>query len=145
MACIILGGTLVAKCHHERQDLAVPQPSLYHHGTRLRAQSEQLDPRLSLRDSCNCMSQSNGSVQIRTAVNCLPSLLILDNLHLLAPAASEAPEAAPSTGTSALVSWLCQVLDAFRETKAGVPPLPGPPPEGHLTAHKPVPNINHFI
>jgi len=64
-------------------------------------------------------------MQLQEAVDCLPSLVVFDNLHLLCPERAAAPEAVPSTGTAALVRWLCDVLDSFRREGQGRPPLPG--------------------
>ena len=66
-------------------------------------------------------------MQLQEAVDCLPTLLVLDNLHLLCPAHSEAPDAVHSTGTAALTAWLCNALDSFREQPQDQPPLPGSP------------------
>ena len=64
-------------------------------------------------------------MQLQEAVERLPTLLVLDDLHLLCPAESDGPEAAPNTGTAALTQWLCEVLDHFRDQPGGRPPLPG--------------------
>lgn len=61
--------------------------------------------------------------QIQEALDCLPSLLILDNLHLICPAPGDSPENPNANSSAALVKWLCDVLDSFRPT--GKPALPG--------------------
>ena len=53
----------------------------------------------------------------------MPSLLILDDLHLLCPAPGDSPDNANAGGSAALVEWLCDVLDSFRPP--GKPVLPG--------------------
>lgn len=61
--------------------------------------------------------------QIQEALDCMPSLLVLDDLHLICPAPGESPDNAPAGGSPALVEWLCDVLDSFRPP--GKPVLPG--------------------
>lgn len=58
-------------------------------------------------------------------MDCLPSLLILDNLHLICPAVGDSPENPNGNSSAALVEWLCDVLDSFRPP--GKPVLPGKP------------------
>ena len=53
----------------------------------------------------------------------MPSLLILDDLHLICPAPGDAPDNANAGGSAAMVEWLCDVLDSFRPP--GKPVLPG--------------------
>lgn len=53
----------------------------------------------------------------------MPSLLILDDLHLICPAPGDSPDNANAGGAAALVEWLCDVLDSFRPP--GKPVLPG--------------------
>ena len=60
-------------------------------------------------------------------MDCLPSLLILDNLHLICPAVGDSPENPNGSSSAALVEWLCDVLDSFRPP--GKPVLPGKPPK----------------
>lgn len=57
----------------------------------------------------------------------MPSVLILDNLHMLCPAENPATEQqmAANTGAAALVQWLCDVVDYFGSQPNGRPPLPG--------------------
>ena len=63
----------------------------------------------------------------------MPSVLILDNLHMLCPAESPAPEqAAANSGVAALVQWLCEVLDYFARQSDGRPPLPGDQPTSRV-------------
>ncbi len=58
----------------------------------------------------------------------MPSLLVLEGLHLLCPAPSDAPEAAgANSGTAALVSWFAAALRQMHATVDGRPPLPGGP------------------
>ncbi|KAL3142931.1 hypothetical protein ABBQ38_003216 [Trebouxia sp. C0009 RCD-2024] len=60
--------------------------------------------------------------KIQEALDCMPSLLVLDDLHLICPAPGESPDNAPAGGSPALVEWLCDVLDSFRPP--GKPVLP---------------------
>lgn len=53
----------------------------------------------------------------------MPSLLILDDVHLMCPAPGDSPEGPGGNGSAALVEWLCDVLDSFRPP--GKPVLPG--------------------
>ena len=71
--------------------------------------------------------------QIQEALDCMPSLLILDDLHLICPAPGDSPDNANAGGSAALVEWLCDVLDSFRPP--GKPVLPGT----HLSLHPPPP------
>lgn len=70
-------------------------------------------------------------------MDCLPSLLILDNLHLICPAVGDSPENPNGSSSAALVEWLCDVLDSFRPP--GKPVLPGKPPKsfclGRVSCH----------
>lgn len=67
-----------------------------------------------------------GVWQLREAADCIPSLLVLDDLQFLCPAPSDAPEAGPTgPGTAALVAWLCEALRRFHLRPNGRPPLPG--------------------
>lgn len=70
----------------------------------------------------------------------MPSLLILDDLHLICPAPGDSPDNANASGngSAALVEWLCSVLDHFRP--AGKPTLPGNPP-----SHPPSPTLFHQV
>ena len=61
--------------------------------------------------------------QIQEALDCMPSLLILDDLHLICPAPGDSQDHATASSSAALVEWLCSVLDSFRP--AGKPTLPG--------------------
>ncbi len=57
----------------------------------------------------------NPVLQISEALEHMPSLLVLDDLDLLCPAASADPGAPPSPPhADALVQWLSDVLDALR-------------------------------
>ena len=67
-------------------------------------------------------------MQLREALECMPALVVLDDLHLLCPAPSQAPEAALSNiGSAALVAWLRDVLREYHLRPDGRPPLPGVP------------------
>ena len=67
-------------------------------------------------------------VQLREALMCMPALVVLDDLHLLCPAPSQAPEAALSNiGSAALVAWLRDVLREYHARPDGRPALPGVP------------------
>lgn len=60
----------------------------------------------------------------------MPSLVVLDDLHLLCPAPSQAPEAAlANIGSAALIAWLRDVLKEYHAHPDGRPPLPGKPLE----------------
>ena len=64
-----------------------------------------------------CVPESSLSLvpQVSEALEHMPSLLVLDDLDLLCPAASADPGAPPAAPHSdALVQWLCDVLDALR-------------------------------
>ena len=67
-------------------------------------------------------------VQLREAVECMPALVVLDDLHLLCPAPNQAPEAVlANIGSAALVAWLRDVLKEYHARPDGRPPLPGRP------------------
>lgn len=58
----------------------------------------------------------------------MPALVVLDDLHLLCPAPSQAPEAVlANIGSAALVAWLRDVLKEYHARPDGRPPLPGRP------------------
>ena len=82
--------------------------------------------------------------QVSDALQHMPSLLVLDDLDLLCPAASADPGAPPAPPhADALVQWLADVLDALRpadglaypgvarilETSSGPAPASRPLPE----------------
>ncbi len=59
-------------------------------------------------------------------MDCMPALVVLDDLHLLCPAPSQAPEAVlANIGSAALVAWLRDVLKEYHARPDGRPPLPG--------------------
>ena len=62
-------------------------------------------------------------LQIQEAMECMPSLLILDDLHLICPAPGDSPENPSGNSSAALVEFVCDVLDSFRPL--GKPALPG--------------------
>lgn len=62
-------------------------------------------------------------LQIQEAMDCMPSLLILDDLHLICPAPGDSPENPNGNSSAALVEFVCDVLDSFRPL--GKPALPG--------------------
>ena len=62
-------------------------------------------------------------MQVQEALDCLPSLLILDDLHLICPTQAEGPEGQGTNTSAALVEWLCDVIDSFHPP--GKPALPG--------------------
>ena len=67
-------------------------------------------------------------MQLREAVECMPALVVLDDLHLLCPAPSQAPEAVlANIGSAALVAWLREVLREYHARPNGRPALPGEP------------------
>ena len=54
----------------------------------------------------------------------MPSLLVLDDLHLICPSPGDSPAENPNANNSAaLVEWLCDVFDSFRPIDK--PALPG--------------------
>ena len=56
----------------------------------------------------------------------MPALVVLDDLHLLCPAPSQAPEAAlTNAGSAALAAWLRDVLKEYHARPEGRPALPG--------------------
>lgn len=56
----------------------------------------------------------------------MPALVVLDDLHLLCPAPSQAPEAAlTNVGSAALAAWLRDVLKEYHARPEGRPALPG--------------------
>ncbi|KAK9837165.1 hypothetical protein WJX81_007626 [Elliptochloris bilobata] len=62
---------------------------------------------------------------LREAVDCMPSLLVLDDLHLLCPGDAEGPEAAAAPRSPALAEWLADALDELRFLQHGAHlPLP---------------------
>lgn len=73
---------------------------------------------LVLHTKCVCVL-----AQIQEALDCMPSLLTLDDLHLICPAPGDSLDNANAGGSAALVEWLCDVLDSFRPP--GKPMLPG--------------------
>ncbi len=70
-------------------------------------------------------SRKNGLLflQIQEAMDCMPSLLILDDLHHICPAPGDSPENPTGNSNAALVEFVCDVLDSFRPL--GKPALPG--------------------
>ena len=66
-------------------------------------------------------------MQIQEALDCMPSLLLLDDLHLICPAPGdapgEAPDSASASSSAVVVEWLCDVMDSFRPPAK--PALPG--------------------
>lgn len=58
----------------------------------------------------------------------MPALVVLDDLHLLCPAPSQAPEAVlANIGSAALVAWLRDVMKEYHARPDGRPSLPGGP------------------
>ncbi|KAL0051151.1 hypothetical protein WJX82_002808 [Trebouxia sp. C0006] len=79
----------------------------------------------------NCQDVANDSPpnmmkhlipKIQEAMECMPSLLILDDLHLICPAPGDSPENPSGNSSAALVEFVCDVLDSFRPL--GKPALP---------------------
>ncbi len=62
-------------------------------------------------------------LQIQEAMDCMPSLLILDDLHLICPAPGDSPENPNGNSSAALVEFVCDVLDSFHPL--GKSALPG--------------------
>ena len=66
--------------------------------------------------------------QLRQAVECMPTLIVLDDLHLLCPGEAEGPEAAPGPRAPAVAEWFADALDELRYLQPdGRLPLPGLP------------------
>ena len=64
--------------------------------------------------------------QLREAMECMPSLLVLDDLHLLCPGEAEGPEVGMVPRSPALAEWLADALDELRYLQHdGHWPLPG--------------------
>ncbi|BDA47966.1 probable peroxisome biogenesis factor 1 [Coccomyxa sp. Obi] len=62
---------------------------------------------------------------LREAAECMPSLLVLDDLELLCPAPNESPDTAAATaGSAALVAWLRAALREYHARPGGRPPMP---------------------
>ncbi|KAK9802910.1 hypothetical protein WJX73_005371 [Symbiochloris irregularis] len=62
---------------------------------------------------------------VAEAVQCMPSLVLLEGLHLLCPSSQGAsPQQAPHPATAAITEWLCMVLDQLHSMLDGRPPLP---------------------
>ncbi|KAA6429601.1 MAG: peroxisome biogenesis 1-like [Trebouxia sp. A1-2] len=79
----------------------------------------------------NCQDVANDSPpnimkhlipKIQEGMDCMPSLLILDDLHLICPAPGDSPENPNGNSSAALVEFVCDVLDSFRPL--GKPALP---------------------
>ena len=66
-------------------------------------------------------------VQITEAAACMPSLLVLQDLHLLCP--QEASGGEPSSGPhqQAITDWLAEQLHLLQGPQQGAPPWPGKP------------------
>ena len=66
-------------------------------------------------------------VQITEAAACMPSLLVLQDLHLMCP--QEASGGEPSSGPhqQAITDWLAEQLHLLRGLEQGAPPWPGKP------------------
>ena len=64
--------------------------------------------------------------QLREAMEGMPSLLVLDDLHLLCPGEAEGPEMGMAPRSPALAEWLADALDELRYLpNDGHRPLPG--------------------
>ncbi|KAK9907564.1 hypothetical protein WJX75_006024 [Coccomyxa subellipsoidea] len=62
---------------------------------------------------------------LREAAECMPSLLVLDDLELLCPARADGPDAeAAAAGSAALVAWLRAALREYHARPNGRPPMP---------------------
>ncbi len=67
--------------------------------------------------------------QLREAAECMPSLLVLDDLEMLCPAPADTPDAeAAAAGSAALVAWLRAAVREYHARPDGRAPLPGQHP-----------------
>ena len=64
-------------------------------------------------------------IQIAEAVECMPSLVLLEGLHLICPSQEISPQQGPSSPNAAISEWLGQVLDYQHAHPQGRAPLPG--------------------
>jgi hypothetical protein len=76
-----------------------------------------------------CTQRLDAGAQLREALERMPALVVLDDLHLLCPGSPEGPEAAPGQRAPALAEWLADALDEVLAPHAdGRLPLPGGAP-----------------
>ena len=64
-------------------------------------------------------------MQMAEAVEHMPSLVLLEDLHLLTPVDSQNPQQMPSPQSGAVVEWLCLALGHLRCQAHNGLPLPG--------------------
>ena len=64
-------------------------------------------------------------MQIAEALACVPSLLVLKDLHLLCPQEAAAGEPTSSPHSEAITDWLCDVLQQLSIRRKGASPWPG--------------------
>jgi len=73
-----------------------------------------------------CTQRLDAGAQLREALERMPALVVLDDLHLLCPSSPDGPEAAPGQRAPALAEWLADALDEVLAPHAdGRLPLPG--------------------
>ena len=55
----------------------------------------------------------------------MPSLVLLEDVHLLMPTDPENPQQQPAPQSAAVLEWLCQTLDHLKPLGLGSTPLAG--------------------
>ena len=66
-------------------------------------------------------------MQVAQAVACMPSLLVLQDLHLLCPQEAAGGELSSGPHQQAITDWLCEQLHLLKGSLRGAPPWPGKP------------------
>ena len=63
--------------------------------------------------------------QVAEAAACMPSLLVLQDLHLLCPQEGSGGEPSAGPHQQAIVDWLAEQLHLLKGPQHGAPPWPG--------------------
>eukprot|EP00884_Botryococcus_braunii_P019130 jgi/Botrbrau1/5900/Bobra.0366s0078.1 len=69
-------------------------------------------------------TQTGLITQLQGAVDKMPALVIIHDIHLLCPADGDSPDAAPNPGAATLASWLRDVISSLHQRAAGGAPYP---------------------